>query len=108
MLSSSGHYVSVTARCDETGLFQLVFLLYNVESIAGYPLGYTASHGIDTTQKRPRDVIVTVYPPEKPLIEWLECATDNRVVAGSKPNETSWKPWQFPLPHFASVFRKIH
>ena len=38
----------------------------------------------------------------------LERATDNRVVAGSNPAEAVWKLWQFPLPHFASVFRKRH
>ena len=40
--------------------------------------------------------------------QWLERATDNRVVAGSNPAEAVWKLWQFPLPHFASVFRKRH
>ena len=35
--------------------------------------------------------------------QWLERATDNRVVAGSNPAEAVWKLWQFPLPHFASV-----
>ena len=38
----------------------------------------------------------------------LERATDNRVVADSNPTEAVWKLWQFPLPHFASVFRKRH
>ena len=38
----------------------------------------------------------------------LERATHNRVVAGSNPTEDVWKPWQFPLPHFASVFQKRH
>ena len=38
----------------------------------------------------------------------IERATDNRVVARSNPTETAWKLWQFPLPHFASVFRKRH
>ena len=28
------------------------------------------------------------------------------MVAGSNPTEIAWKPWQFPLPNFASVFRK--
>ena len=42
------------------------------------------------------------------VAQWLERATDNRVVAGSNPTETAWKRWQFPLPHFASVFRKRH
>ena len=42
------------------------------------------------------------------VAQWLERATDNRVVAGSNPNEAVWKLWQFPLPHFASVFRKRH
>ncbi len=37
-----------------------------------------------------------------------ERATDNRVIAGSNPAEAVWKLWQFPLPHFASVFRKRH
>ena len=36
------------------------------------------------------------------LAQWLERATDNRVVAGSNPAEAVWKLWQFPLPHFAS------
>ena len=40
------------------------------------------------------------------VAQWLESATDNRVVAGSNPAEAVWKLWQFPLPHFASVFRK--
>ena len=42
------------------------------------------------------------------VAQWIECATDNRVVASSNPTETAWKLWQFPLPHFASVFLKIH
>ena len=42
------------------------------------------------------------------VAQWLERATDNRVVAGSNPAEAVWKLWQFPLPHFASVFRKRH
>ena len=46
------------------------------------------------------------------ICEWgavaqgLERATDNRVDAGSNPSEAVWKLGQFPLPHFASVFRK--
>ena len=40
------------------------------------------------------------------VVQWLERATDNRVVAGSIPAEAVWKLCQFPLPHFASVFRK--
>ena len=32
------------------------------------------------------------------MAQWLERATDNRVVAGSNPTETAWKLWQFPLP----------
>ena len=40
------------------------------------------------------------------VAQWLERATDNRVIAGSNPTEAFWKLWQFPLPHFASVFRK--
>ena len=40
------------------------------------------------------------------VAQWLERATDNREVAGSNPAEDVWKLWQFPLPHFASVFRK--
>ena len=40
--------------------------------------------------------------------QWLERATDNRVVAGSNPTEAVWEFWQFPLPHFASVFQKRH
>ena len=39
--------------------------------------------------------------------QWLERATDNRVVADSNPTEADWKLWQFPLPHFASVFRTL-
>ena len=42
------------------------------------------------------------------VAQWLERATDNRVVAGSNPAEAVWKLWQFPLPQFASVFRKRH
>ena len=37
---------------------------------------------------------------------WLECSTDNRVVAGSNPAEAVWKLWQFFLyptfRHFAN------
>ena len=40
------------------------------------------------------------------VAQWLERATDNRVVAGSNPTEAAWKLWQFRLPHLASVFRK--
>ena len=42
--------------------------------------------------------------------DWLDRATDNRVVAGSNPTEAVWElpNWQFPLPCFASVFRKRH
>ena len=42
------------------------------------------------------------------VVQWLERPTDNRVIAGSNPAEAVWKLWQFPLPHFASVFRKRH
>ena len=42
------------------------------------------------------------------VAQWIERATDNRVVTRSNPTETAWKLWQFPLPHFASVFRKRH
>ena len=42
------------------------------------------------------------------VAQWIERATDNRVVARSNPTETAWQLWQFPLPHFASVFRKRH
>ena len=42
------------------------------------------------------------------MAQWLEHATDNRVVAGSNPAEAVWKLWQFPLTHFASVFRERH
>ena len=38
----------------------------------------------------------------------LECATDNRVFTGSSSAVAVWKLLQFPLPHFASVFRKRH
>ena len=31
------------------------------------------------------------------MAQWLEWATDNRVVAGSNPAEAVWKLWQFPL-----------
>ena len=31
------------------------------------------------------------------VAQWLERATDNRVVAGSNPAEAVWKHWQFPL-----------
>ena len=40
--------------------------------------------------------------------QWLERASDSRVVAGSNPAEAVWKLWQFSLPHFTSVFRKRH
>ena len=36
----------------------------------------------------------------------LEHVTDDQKVAGSNPDSAAWKLWQFPLPHFASVFRK--
>ena len=39
------------------------------------------------------------------VAQWLERTTDDRVVAGSNPVEAAWKLCQFPLPHFASVFR---
>ena len=63
-----------------------------------------------------RDLLITVcsircvYPLciWGAVAQWIERATDNRVVARSNPTETAWKLWQFPLPHFASVFRKIH
>ena len=42
------------------------------------------------------------------VAQWLERATDNRVAVGSNPAEAVWKLCQFPLPHFASVFRKRH
>ena len=42
------------------------------------------------------------------LYQWLECATDDGVFAGSNPTEAAWKLWQFRLPHFTSLFRKIH
>ena len=42
------------------------------------------------------------------VAQGLERATDDRVVAGSNPTETAWKLWQFPLPHFARVFRRRH
>ena len=41
------------------------------------------------------------------MVEWLERATDNRVLTGSNPTEAVRKRLQFPLPHFATgVFRK--
>ena len=42
------------------------------------------------------------------VAKWLERATDDRVVAGSNPTEITWKLWKFPLPNFASAFRKRH
>ena len=48
-----------------------------------------------------------IYPLSA-VAQWIERATDNRVVARSNPTETAWKLWQFHLPHFASVFRKRH
>ena len=42
------------------------------------------------------------------VAQWRERATDNLVVAGSNPADAVWNLWQFPLPHFASVFRKRH
>ena len=35
------------------------------------------------------------------VAQWLEQATDNRVVAGSYPTEAAWKLWQFPLPRLS-------
>ena len=43
-----------------------------------------------------------------PVAQQSECATDNRVLTGSNPTEAFLKLLQFPLPQFASVFRKIH
>ena len=40
--------------------------------------------------------------------QWLELATDDRVVAGSNPTGAAWKLKQVRLPHLASVFRKRH
>ena len=42
------------------------------------------------------------------VAQWLEYATDNRVVEGSNPTEASWKLCQFPLPHVPCVYRKRH
>ena len=36
------------------------------------------------------------------LSQWLEHATDDRVVADTNPTDAAWKLWQFPLPHFAN------
>ena len=38
------------------------------------------------------------------MVQWLERATDNRVLTGSNLAEAVRKLLQFPLPHFASVF----
>ena len=40
------------------------------------------------------------------VAKWLERATDIRVVGRSNPIGAAWKLWQFPLPRFASVFRR--
>ena len=42
------------------------------------------------------------------VAQWLEQPTDNRVVASLNSTETAWTFWQFPLSHFANVFRKRH
>ena len=42
------------------------------------------------------------------VAERLEHATDNLLVAVSNATEAVWKLLQFPLPHFVSVFWKIH
>ena len=42
------------------------------------------------------------------VVQWLERATDNPVVAGSNPAQAVWKLLQYPLPHFASVFQERH
>ena len=47
-----------------------------------------------------------VLSPGGAVAQWLERATDDRVVAGSSPADAAWKLCQFPFPHFASVFRK--
>ena len=46
--------------------------------------------------------------PSDVMAQSFEHVTDDRVVVGSNPTEAVWKLWQFPLPHFASVFRKSH
>ena len=33
------------------------------------------------------------------VAQWLERATDNRVVMGSNPTEAAWEVWQFALHH---------
>ena len=38
------------------------------------------------------------------VAQWLERATDNRVVVGSNPTETSWRLWRFSLPHLPVSF----
>ena len=53
-------------------------------------------------------VLVRQLGGGRAVAQWIERATDNRVVARSNSTETAWKLWQFPLPHFASVFRKRH
>ena len=40
-------------------------------------------------------------------MQWLGRATDDRVVAVLNSTGAAWKRWQFPLPHFASVSRKL-
>ena len=40
------------------------------------------------------------------VAQWLERATDDRVVMGSNLTDAAWKLWQLPLPHFAIVFQK--
>ena len=45
------------------------------------------------------------------MAQWLERATDNRVIAGSNPAEAVWKLWQFPLPHLCMnvcVYEDLH
>ena len=42
------------------------------------------------------------------VAQWLDHSTDDREVACLNPTGAAWKLWQFPLPHFASVFRRRH
>ena len=34
------------------------------------------------------------------VVQWLECATDDRVVVGSNPSVVGFKLGQVRLPHF--------
>ena len=79
-------------RCQSTVSEQFHFQTFSLRSqITTFKLAIRSYH---------------VYSKWGAVAQWIERATDNRVVARSNPTETAWKLWQFPLPHFASIFRK--